>query len=96
MSEVHKNDRWSVEARKNDKYWLCECGVARESVDKIFKHCQENHHFAELIVEETGEVKAFLAAGLTDHNKYGMQVPDSALIKREKNKNNPMFPRFNE
>lgn len=97
MSSDHRkgaeqSDRWSVEARKEDVYWLCECGVARKTADKIEKHTEKKKHFAEKVDKNEGKVIAFLAGGL-DYDKYNTGLPNTAQIKREKNKNNPLFPR---
>lgn len=78
------------------KYWLCECGEEFKNNDKLHGHCRQHRHYAELIVvDESGsaEVIGFIAYGINDDRKYSTGVPDSAQIKREKNKNDPMFKR---
>lgn len=90
--EKDPNDRWSEAAKDHRLYWLCECGIARLSADKVHDHCQDNEHYAEYIDSESGKVLSFIAGGLSQQ-KYGTQIPDSALIKREKLKNDPMFER---
>lgn len=89
---VSSSDRWTVEAKTEDEYWLCECGVARAEAGTMFKHLNEDGHIAERIDSETGLVTGFMAGGM-ESDKYPGGVPNSARIRREKNKNEPMFDR---
>lgn len=85
-------DKFTDLAKQQDEYYLCECGVARKDADEMMKHLDDKEHIAERIDAITGDVTAFLAGGLKN-GKYGTQIPDSAVIKREKLKNEPMFER---
>lgn len=90
--QVSSTDRWSKEAKEKDVYWLCECGVARTKTDSLVKHLEKNQHIAERI-DKTGDritVTGIIAAGY-EETKYTGE-PSTANIKREKNKNEPLFP----
>ena len=93
--EVSRNDRWTQVAKEQDEYWLCECGVARVDADALYKHCTKQNHFAEHIDTENGVVIGFMAGDI-DHEKYTASIPQSAQLDREKRKNDPFFPRYNE
>lgn len=86
------DEKLTERAKKEDVYWLCECGKARLDIDILEPHLNMNNHYAEKINSKNGRVLGFIAGGL-DNQKYGNQVPDSANIKREKRKNDPMFDR---
>ena len=88
--ETGPEDRWSDDARQDDEYWLCECGVARSSADSIQGHLDKEGHFAERIDTTDGTVTGFMAGGLDDP-KYRGSIPDTAQIPRRKNKNEPLF-----
>lgn len=90
--EKSPDDRWTQQAKTEDVYWLCECGIARLDANKMLDHLEEEDHYAERVNTKTGRVLAFLAAGL-DNRKYGDQIPGTAQIKREKLKNDPLFER---
>lgn len=88
---VHPDDRWTVEAKEKEKYWLCECGVARVKISNLFTHLEDEGHIAEKIHEESGTVIG-IAAGGFENLKYNAGIPDSAQIKRSQKKNDPLFP----
>ena len=77
-----------------NRYWLCECGVARVDISSIEEHCSNKNHMAEKVTSD-GERIGFLAVHFED-SKYKTQVPGNAMIKREKLKNDPMFPHTDE
>ena len=83
-------DRWTQEAKEQEEYWLCECGLASGSVEPMMRHSDEEGHFAERVEAESGTVTGFIAGGLDD-NKYGSGLPQSADLQRQKNKNEPLF-----
>jgi hypothetical protein len=92
--QIHRNDRWSKEAKEEDVYWLCECGVARSTPDTLMKHLDRHQHIAERI-DKTGPrltVTGIIAGGY-EEKKYANQEPDAAMFNRKKNKNEPLFPR---
>jgi len=93
-SEKHPNDRWSQEAKEDEEYWLCECGIARQKSSSIFEHCEEDGHIAEL-VQQDGTVVGIIASGF-EMNKYAGEPPNTAMIKRKKMKNEPLFPKYQE
>jgi len=92
MTNSLANSALSKQARKCSAYWLCECGVARTSAESMHKHLDNQNHYAERIDVETGAVTGFMAGGL-NHQKYGTQVPGTAQLNREANKNDPLFKR---
>lgn len=90
--ETGPKDRWSEEAKEQRLYWLCECGLARISPEKIHNHVEEDEHCAEFIDTATGEVKSFIAGGIED-KKYGSNIPATAQMRHELRKNEPYFER---
>lgn len=93
-SEKYPHDRWSHDAKEEDEYWLCECGIARQKAGAMFDHCEEDGHIAEL-VQDDGTVVGILASGF-EMNKYAGNIPETAMIKRKKLKNEPLFPKYEE
>lgn len=92
--QVSSKDRWTKEAKEKDVYWLCECGVARSDVDNLMSHIDDHQHIAERI-DKTGDriTVTGIVAGGYEKSKYGQQEPGSAMFNKEKNKNEPLFPR---
>lgn len=64
--ETNKIGRWnqhepgedphSVEAKEDDEYWLCSCGLARRSVSTMSDHCRSKGHDAELVDQDENSI----------------------------------------
>lgn len=80
--QIKPNDRWSEEAKKRSEYWLCECGIARSSVDRLVNHLDKEQHTAERITKQYGKptVTAIIKSGY-EYNKYDKE-PNTAFIDR--------------
>lgn len=87
---VRPGDRWSQEALDEDEYWLCECGVARKTADKMLRHLDDTGHIAERLDSTEGVVTGFLVGDL-EYDKYTHQIPRTAQIKRDGLHNDPLF-----
>lgn len=80
--EVSPNDRWSNDAKEKEEYWLCECGVARVTSDRLINHLTKEEHTAERINKESGKpiVTGIMKAGY-EYDKYDKE-PNTAFIDR--------------
>lgn len=71
--------------------WLCECGKDSKKIDYDFTdHLESESHIAEFIGED-GNIKSILVMGIDEDKYNASNKPDSAQIKREKLKNEPLF-----
>lgn len=63
-------DRYSVAAKQEDKYWFCQCGLARKTAGVMYEHCKNTGHKAREIDAEEDIVYGVMAGGLEQDEAF--------------------------